>query len=62
VDRENGLLRRPDLGQAPAHLAAARHALEVAGIGVEDVTTGDLFLCLPLTVPAKSRFMTSEPG
>src|SRR6185369_11623495 len=33
--RERHLLDRRDLGAAPAHVAAARHALEVAGIGVD---------------------------
>ncbi|HYY12686.1 MAG TPA: hypothetical protein VE781_17245, partial [Kineosporiaceae bacterium] len=50
--REKGLLERPDLGQAPAHVAAARHALEVAGIGVDDVATFDLYSCFPIAVSA----------
>src|SRR3954447_6264100 len=48
--REKGLLDRPDLGQAPVHVAAARHALEVAGIGVDDVATFDLYSCFPVAV------------
>jgi acetyl-CoA C-acetyltransferase len=48
--QEKALLDRPDLGRAPAHLAAARHALEVAGIGVDDIATFDLYSCFPVAV------------
>ena len=48
--REKDLLARPDLGQAPAHVAAARHALELAGIGAGDVATFDLYSCFPVAV------------
>src|SRR4051794_3513768 len=50
--REKGLLDRPDLGQSPAHVAAARHALEVAGIAADDVATFDLYSCFPIAVSA----------
>ncbi|OJY42634.1 acetyl-CoA acetyltransferase [Pseudonocardia sp. 73-21] len=50
--RERDLLERPDLGAAPASVAAARHALEVAGIGVDDLTTIDLYSCFPVAVSA----------
>jgi acetyl-CoA C-acetyltransferase len=48
--RERDLLDRADLGQAPALVAAARHALEIAGIGVADVATFDLYSCFPIAV------------
>src|SRR3954452_6032993 len=48
--RELDLLDRPDLGQSPAHVAAARHALEVAGIAADDVATFDLYSCFPVAV------------
>jgi acetyl-CoA C-acetyltransferase len=48
--RERDLLERADLGQAPALVAAARHALEVAGVGVGDVAAFDLYSCFPVAV------------
>ena len=50
--REKGLLDRPDLGATPAHVAAARHALDVAGISADDVATFDLYSCFPIAVSA----------
>ncbi|MGN6781527.1 MAG: acetyl-CoA acetyltransferase, partial [Marmoricola sp.] len=50
--RERSLLERPDLGTAPASVAAARHALEVVGIGVGDVATFDFYSCYPVAVLA----------
>lgn len=48
--RERDLLDRVDLAAAPASVAAARHALEVAGIGVDDLATIDLYSCFPVAV------------
>ena len=48
--RERDLLDRPDLGAGPASVLAARHALEVAGIGVDDLTTIDLYSCFAIPV------------
>ncbi len=50
--RERDLLDRADLAAAPASVMAARHALEVAGIGVDDLTTIDLYSCFPVAVSA----------
>ncbi|MCV7078140.1 acetyl-CoA acetyltransferase [Mycobacterium szulgai] len=47
---EQSLLERPDLGHAPSAVMAAREALEVAGIGVDDVATFDLYSCFPVPV------------
>jgi len=47
---EQSLLERPDLGHAPSAVMAARAALEVAGIGVDDVATFDLYSCFPVPV------------
>ncbi|CAM3425767.1 acetyl-CoA acetyltransferase [Mycobacterium intermedium] len=47
---EQPMLERPDLGQAPSAVMAAREALEVAGIGVDDVATFDLYSCFPVPV------------
>ncbi|MEQ8719125.1 MAG: acetyl-CoA acetyltransferase [Acidimicrobiales bacterium] len=46
------LLERPDLGAYPAGVAAVRHALEVAGIGLDDVGAFDFYSCFPAPVLA----------
>ncbi|WP_236984416.1 acetyl-CoA acetyltransferase [Mycobacterium sp. IWGMT90018] len=43
-------LQREDLGSYPAAVLAAREALEVAGIGVDDIATFDLYSCFPVPV------------
>ena len=48
--REQSLLDRPDLGASPASVLAAQHALDVAGIGVDDLATVDLYSCFPIAV------------
>ncbi|MCW2496213.1 acetyl-CoA acetyltransferase [Jatrophihabitans sp.] len=48
--REQGLLERADIGRAPAAAAAVTHALEVAGIGLDDIDTLDLYSCFPIAV------------
>lgn len=48
--RERDLMDRADLGRAPALVAAARHALDVAGVGVDDIATFDLYSCFPVAV------------
>lgn len=47
---EQALLQRPDLGHAPSHILAVREALAMAGIGVDDVATFDLYSCFPVPV------------
>lgn len=47
---EQALLDRPDLGHAPSAVMAVREALAVAGIGVDDVATFDLYSCFPVPV------------
>lgn len=47
---EQPFLERADLGHAPSAVLAAREALEVAGIGVDDVATFDLYSCFPVPV------------
>lgn len=47
---EQAFLARPDLGHAPSAVMAAREALDVAGIGVDDVATFDLYSCFPVPV------------
>ncbi|MFD2396249.1 enoyl-CoA hydratase-related protein [Prauserella oleivorans] len=48
--RERGLLDRDDLSAYPAAVAATRHALEVAGIDLDDVSAVDLYSCFPIAV------------
>lgn len=47
---EQALLDRPDLGHAPSAVMAVREALAVAGVGVDDVATFDLYSCFPVPV------------
>jgi acetyl-CoA C-acetyltransferase len=47
---EQRLLDRPDLGHAPSAVMAVREALAVAGIGVDDIATFDLYSCFPVPV------------
>jgi acetyl-CoA C-acetyltransferase len=47
---EQALLQRPDLGHSPAAVTAVREALAVAGIGIDDVATFDLYSCFPVPV------------
>ena len=47
---EQAMLARADLGASPASVLAAREALRVAGIGVDDVATFDLYSCFPFPV------------
>jgi acetyl-CoA C-acetyltransferase len=44
------LLDREDLSGYPAGVLAVRHALEVAGVGLDDVTFLDLYSCFPVAV------------
>ena len=48
--RERDLMSRADLSAGPASVLAARHALDVAGIGVGDLRTIDLYSCFPVPV------------
>jgi acetyl-CoA C-acetyltransferase len=47
---EQAMLARVDLGAGPASVMAAHEALRVAGIGVDDVATFDLYSCFPFPV------------
>lgn len=47
---EQPLLDRIDLGASPAAVMAMREALSVAGIGIDDVSTFDLYSCFPVPV------------
>jgi acetyl-CoA C-acetyltransferase len=47
---EQPMLDRVDLGASPAAVLAAQEALRVAGIGVSDIATFDLYSCFPFPV------------
>ena len=47
---EQPLLQRQDLGHAPSAVMAVREALDMAGIGIDDVATFDLYSCFPVPV------------
>jgi acetyl-CoA C-acetyltransferase len=47
---ERALLDRADLSASPAAVLAARQALEMAGLGVADLATIDLYSCFPIPV------------
>ncbi|OBG31445.1 acetyl-CoA acetyltransferase [Mycobacterium sp. E3198] len=47
---EQSLLERPDLGHSPSAVLAVREALGMAGVGVDDVATFDLYSCFPVPV------------
>lgn len=49
---ERSLLERPDLGAYPAAGACVREALRVAGIGLEQIDSFDLYSCFPIAVSA----------
>lgn len=48
--RAQRLLERPDLGAYPAAVTATTAALEMAGIGFDDVAAMDLYSCFPVPV------------
>ncbi|MDP9845460.1 acetyl-CoA acetyltransferase [Streptosporangium lutulentum] len=48
--RERDLLDRGDLSTGPAAVMAARHALDLAGIGPDDLDAIDLYSCFPIAV------------
>jgi acetyl-CoA C-acetyltransferase len=47
---EQALLQRQDLGHSPAAVLAVREALAMAGIGVDEIATFDLYSCFPVPV------------
>ena len=47
---ERSLMQRPDLGLAPAAPAAVSHALEVAGLTLDDISFFDFYSCFPVAV------------
>lgn len=50
--RDRTMLERADLSRSPAAVLALRHALEVAGVGIDDVDVLDFYSCFPVAVLA----------
>ncbi|WP_261561549.1 acetyl-CoA acetyltransferase [Frankia tisae] len=48
--RERDLLARADLSTSPAAIMAVRHALDLAGITLDQISTFDLYSCFPIAV------------
>ena len=48
--RERNLLERKNLGEAPSAVAAVSHALEVAGLNLDDIDFFDFYSCFPIAV------------
>ncbi|HUC26375.1 MAG TPA: acetyl-CoA acetyltransferase [Streptosporangiaceae bacterium] len=70
--RERTLMDRAELSVSPAAVMAAKHALELAGLGADELTTIDLYSCFPAPVfnicdglglpPADPRGLTVTGG
>lgn len=48
--RERNLLERSNFGEAAAAVTAVRHALEIAGLALDDVDFFDFYSCFPIAV------------
>lgn len=48
--KERTVVEREDLSSSPAAVAACRRALELAGIGIDDLAKFDLYSCFPVAV------------
>ncbi len=48
--QERDIMDREDLSRGPAAVMAVRHALEIAGVTVDDVASFDLYSCFPIAV------------
>ncbi|WP_372666040.1 acetyl-CoA acetyltransferase [Amycolatopsis kentuckyensis] len=60
--RERDLMERADFSTSPASVLAARHALDVAGIDVADLSTMDLYSCFPVPVFTVCEGLGLDPG
>lgn len=48
--KERDIMDREDLSRSPAAVMAVRHAIDMAGVTVDDVATFDLYSCFPIAV------------
>lgn len=60
--RERDLMERADLSSSPASVLAVRHALDVAGLGLAEVSTLDLYSCFPIAVFNICDGLGLDPG
>lgn len=61
---EQTMLERPELSRSPATVAAVQHALDGAGLGIEDVDAMDLYSCFPVAITTVTDGLgidTSDP-
>ncbi|HEX4190505.1 MAG TPA: enoyl-CoA hydratase-related protein [Marmoricola sp.] len=59
--RDRDLLRRPELSRSEPSVLAMRTALEMAGIGIDDVRTFDLYSCFPVAVSTVAEGLGLAP-
>ncbi len=48
--KERTVMERQDLSRSPASVLACRRALDVAGLGIDDISVFDLYSCFPIAV------------
>ena len=48
--RERAVIERADLSRSPASVLAVRHALDVAGLGLDGIDLFDFYSCFPIAV------------
>lgn len=48
--QERDIMEREDLSRSPAAVMAVRHALDVAGVTLDDIASFDLYSCFPIAV------------
>lgn len=59
--RDRELTRRPDLSRSVPAVTAVNAALEMAGIGVDDLTALDLYSCFPIAVSIVAEELGLSP-
>ena len=60
--REPNLLERQHLGEAPSAVAAVNHALEVAGLNLDDIDFFDFYSCFPIAVSNITETLGLSPS
>ncbi|GEE03764.1 hypothetical protein nbrc107696_42100 [Gordonia spumicola] len=60
--RERPLLERPDISRVPSATAALDAALDMAGIGIDDVADLDLYSCFPIAVSTAADHLGLAPN
>ncbi|QLL09792.1 acetyl-CoA acetyltransferase [Mycobacterium vicinigordonae] len=60
--RDRSVLERQNLGEGPAAVTAVRHALEVAGLGLDDIDFFDFYSCFPIAVSNITESLGLSPN